>query len=152
MYKFPSASISLTRLVLFATLMLNLGEAFGQDNASRTYQCAAKDAAAVEDNGTLNKDAPRAEADRKHFDRMVISVPSGHITYPSERRPEERIVQRTSVTDDYVLVSNIYFQRNRTAANATTDFIRLHAPAGKQATFMAFQLSSLVTGTCDVLP
>jgi len=75
MHKFPSPPISLaTALVLFATLTLNLGEAFGQDNTGRTYQCAAKDAVAVEDNGSLNKDAPRADAARKHFDQMIISV------------------------------------------------------------------------------
>lgn len=79
MYKFPSPSISIARVVLFAMLTLNLEAAFGQDDAGKTYLCTAKDAVGVEDNGTLNKDDPGAKADRKHFDRMVISVPSGHI-------------------------------------------------------------------------
>ena len=152
MYKFPSASIFITRLVIFATLTLNLEDAFGQDNASRTYQCAAKDAVAVEDNGTLDKSDPGAEVRRQHFDRMVISVPSGHITYPSTDIREDRIVQMTGVAEDYVLISSLYFRRNKTAANATTDFIRLRTAIGQpQATFTAFQLSYLVTGTCDIV-
>ena len=60
-------------------LTLNLEAAFGQDNASKTYRCTAKDAAAVKDNGTLDKSDPGAEISRQHLDRMVISVPSGHI-------------------------------------------------------------------------
>lgn len=133
-------------------LTLNLEAAFGQDDAGKTYLCTAKDAVGVEDNGTLNKDDPGAKADRKHFDRMVISVPSGHITYPSDLIREDRTVQRTNVGNDYVLISSFHFRRNKTAANATTDFIRLRIAAGRsQATFIAFQLSYLVTGTCDVV-
>jgi len=149
MSEFPSPPVSVTRaLVLFVMLT---GAAFGQDNASKTYQCSAKDAVSVEDNGTLNKDA-NAEASRKRFDRMIITVPSGRITYGSHVL-ETRVAQRSNYSDDYVLISGFYFQRNRTAANATTDFIRLHTAADKpQATFVAFQLSYLVTGTCDIVP
>jgi hypothetical protein len=79
--------------------------------------------------------------------RLVLSSLSS-----SSTSREERIVQRTSVTDDYVLISSLYFRRNKTAANATTDFILLHTATGKpQATFTAFQLSYLVTGTCEIL-
>ena len=153
MYNFPLRSISITRaLVLFAMLTLNLGAAFGKASASKTYRCTAKDAVAVEDNGTLDKSDPGAEVRRQLFDRMVISVPSGHITYPSTDIREDRIVQMTGVAEDYVLISSLYFRRNKTAANATTDFIRLRTATGQpQATFTAFQLSYLVTGTCELL-
>jgi len=133
-------------------LTLNLGAAFGRD-ATKTYRCTAKDAVAVEPDGTLNKEDPGAKIGREHFDQMVISVPSGNITYPSSDIREERIVQRTSVADDYVLISSLYFRRNKGAANAITDFIFLRTATGKpQATFSAFQLSYLVTGTCDIVP
>ena len=153
MYKFPLQPISTARaLVLFAMLTLSLQAAFGQDNASKTYRCTAKDAVVVEDDGTLSKDDPRAEIGRQHFDRMVISVPSGHITYPSSNIQEDRTVQRTSVADDYVLIPSLYFRRSKTAANATRDYIVLRTATGKpQATFMAFSLSDLVTGTCEMV-
>ena len=110
------------------------------------------DAVVVEDNGTLDKDDPRAEIGRKHFDRMVIDIASGDISYPGSGILENRVVQRTSVAGDYVLISSLYFRRNKTAANATTDFILLRTATGKpQATFTAFQLSHLVTGTCDIV-
>jgi len=153
MYNFPLRSISITRaLVLFAMLTLNFGAAFGRNDVNKTYRCTAKDAVGIQDNGTLDKSDPGAGIGRKHFDRMIISVPSGHITYPDSLMQEDRVVQMTSVTDDYVLISSLYFRRNKTAANATTDFIRLRTATGKpQATFTAFQLSYLVTGTCEIL-
>jgi hypothetical protein len=153
MYKFSSQPISIMgALVLFAMLTLNLGAAFGRNDPSKTYRCTAKDAVGIQDNGTLDKSDPGAEIRRQHFDRMVITVPSGHITYPDSLMRENRVVQRTSVAGDYVLVASLYFQRKKTAANATTDFILLHTATGKlQATFMAFQLSYLVTGTCDIM-
>jgi hypothetical protein len=150
MRKLPSPPIAFAgALVLFAMLTLNLEAAFGRDT---TYRCTVKDAVGVQADGTLNKDDPRAKAAREHFDRMALDVPGGDITYPTEGRRENRVVQRTSVRGDYVLVSDFYFGRNKTAANATTDFIRLHIPADNlQAIFAAFQLSSLVTGTCDIV-
>jgi hypothetical protein len=153
MYKFPSRSTSISRaLILFAMLTLNFGVAFGRDDPGKTYRCTAKDAVGIQDNGTLDKSDPGAEIRRQHFDRMIISVPSGHITYPESTTREERVVQRTSVADDYVLVPSVYFRRKKTAANATTDFILLHTATGKpQATFIAFQLTYLVTGTCDIV-
>ena len=153
MDKFPSPPISIAcALVLFAMLTLNLGAAFGRE-ATKTYRCTAKDAVGVQPNGTLDKDDPGAKFSREHFDRMVIDVQSGNITYPSSGIRENRVVQRTSVADDYVLIPSLYFRRNKGAANATTDFIFLRTATGKpQATFSAFQLSYLVTGTCDIVP
>jgi hypothetical protein len=133
-------------------LTLNFGVAFGRNDPGMTYRCTAKDAVGIQDNGTLNKSDPGAGIRRQHFDRMIISVPSGHITYPESTTREERVVQRTSVADDYVLVPSVYFRRKKTAANATTDFVLLHTATGKpQATFIAFQLTYLVTGTCEIL-
>jgi len=154
MRKFPSQPVSIaSALVLFAMLTLNLAAAFGQDNATRTYQCSSKDAVVIEDNGTLTKGDLRAEAFRDYFDQMIITVPSGHITYASSHISEDRVVQRTTVADDYVLIPSLQFRRKRTAANATTDFILLRTATGKpQATFVAFHVSRLVTGTCAIMP
>jgi hypothetical protein len=44
------------------------------------------------------------------------------------------------------------FQRKKTIAKASTDFIRLRIQTTRepQVTFAAFSLSQLVTGTCDL--
>jgi len=140
-------------LVLLEMLTLNLGAAFAQDNASRIFRCTAKDAVGVQNNGTLDKSDPGVKISRRHFDQMVISVPKGRVTYPDTGVWEERVVERTSVADDYVLVPSLYFRRYHTAANATTDFIRLRTATGEpHVTFTAFRMSYLVTGTCDIVP
>ncbi|HEY1474657.1 MAG TPA: hypothetical protein VGF53_11305 [Pseudolabrys sp.] len=151
MSKFSSQPMtSALALVLFAVLVLNFATAFGREK-DKTYRCTAKDAVAVQADGSLTKDDPGADIRRKHFDQMVIDLPGGDITYPSELKRENRVVQRTGALEDYVLVSKVYFGRNKGAANATTDFIRVHFPTGKsQALFVAYQLSYLVTGTCDI--
>ena len=140
-------------LVLLEMLMLNLEAALAQDNASRIFRCTVKDAVAVQNNGTLDKSDPGAKISRRHFDQMVISVPKGRVTYPDSGVWEERVVERTSVADDYVLVPSLHFRRYHTAANATTDFIRLRTATGEpHVTFTAFRMSYLVTGTCDIVP
>lgn len=153
MTKFPVLLVSIVRWpALVAMLALTFGPAFGQDSASKTYRCSTKDAVVVQDDGTLNKNDQGARDAREHFDRMVITVPSGHVTYPDSAVRENRVVQRTDVGNDYVLISSAYFQRKKAAANATTDFIRLVPVKGKpQALLIAFQLSYLVTGTCDIV-
>jgi hypothetical protein len=120
--------------------------------SATTYRCTAKDAVAIEGDGTLAKNDPGAEIDRKHFDKMAIDIASGDISYPSEAVLEKRVVQRAGVSGDYVLLPSFTFRRNKTGANATTDFIRLHLGTDKsQATFRAFSLSYLVTGTCEIV-
>jgi len=151
MYTLPSYPISFMRaFVLFAMLTWSLEAAFGRDDTSKTYRCTAKDAVSVQDDGTLNKEI--GEHRRKYFDGIVIDISTGDITYPSNGIREKRVVQKTGAdANHYVLVPSLSFRRNKTAANATTDFIRLDVRTGQpQATFMAFSLSYLVTGTCEI--
>jgi hypothetical protein len=142
-------------VVLFA--LLASGAAFGRDPAGKTYRCTAKDAVSLEDNGTLEKN-PIGDARRKYFDGMVINIVNGEIAYPSGGQREKRDVQVANVvgeTDvrDYVLIPDTAFQRKKTIAKASTDFIRLRVQPGRepQATFVAFSLAQLVTGTCDIV-
>jgi hypothetical protein len=152
MYKLPSQPISIMcALALIAMPTFDAGAAFGR-NADKTYRCTAKDAVGIEDNGTLAKNDPGAEIHRKHFDKMVIDVVSGDISYPSDGILENRVVQRAGASGDYVLLPSFSFRRSKTAANATTDFIRLHIGTSEpQATFRAYSLSYLVTGTCEIV-
>jgi hypothetical protein len=152
MCKLPSQPISITfALAVVAILILDSGAAFGRD-ADKIYRCTAKDAVGIEDDGTLAKNDPGAEFHRNHFDKMTIDVVSGHISYPSNAILENRFVQRAGVSGDYVLLPSFSFRRSKTAANATTDFIRLHIGTSEpQATFRAYSLSYLVTGTCEIV-
>jgi len=149
MCKFSSQPISIMRaFVLLAMLTLNLEVAFGRDDTSKTYRCTAKDSVSVQDNGTLTKGI--GEVHRKYFDGIVIDILTGDVTYPSTGIRENRVVQMTGAdANDYVLIPSSTFRRKKTAANAVTDFIRLDA-SKPQATFMAFSLSDLVTGTCEI--
>ena len=148
---FASSGVFIIRaFVLLAILTMNFGMAFGRDDTGKTYRCTARDSVSVQDDGTLTK--AFSEVHRKHFDGIVIDISTGDITYPSTGIRENRIVQKTGADpNDYVLLPSTVFRRKKTAANAATDFIRLDARPGKpQATFMAFSLQELVTGTCEV--
>ena len=151
MYTSSWQSISIMRaFVLFATLTLNFGLAFARDDASKTYRCITKDAVSILQDGTLNKDVGKAIPEV--FDKIVIDVSSGHITYPSVGKRSEWVVEKTSANDnDYVLFPN--FSRRidkRTVANAVTQFIRLRA-GEPQPRFIAITLSYLMTGTCALV-
>ena len=137
-------------LVLFAVVALDLGAAFGRD---KTYRCTAKDAVSILQDGTLNKEAGKTF--HEVFNNIVIDVSNGHITYPNVGKWEKWTVETTSVDDnDYVLFPS-HSRRidKKTVANAVTHFIRLRAATGElpQPRFMAFTLSYLVTGTCDIV-
>jgi hypothetical protein len=153
MRKFPLPPISIVCAFVFCALPTShVGAAFGRD-ASATYRCTAKDAVGIEENGRLDKSDPGADIRRQHFDGVTITVPHGDITYPSDGVQENRVVQKAGVSGDYVLLPSFTFRRNKTGANATTDFIRLHVGTGQpQAHFVAFSLTYLVTGTCEVVP
>ncbi len=140
-------------LAISLVLMAALAGSFGRADEATTYRCTAKDAVGIEPDGTLDKNNPGAEIKRKHFWRVVIDVRSGRISFPESGTLEKRVVQKTSVFGDYALFPSVIFRRNKTAANATTDFILIHASDGqKQPIFRAYSLTYLVTGTCELVP
>jgi hypothetical protein len=144
--------ISMIRaFVLFAMLTLNLGVAFGRNDASKTYRCTAKDAVSLQDNGTVDRDSI-AKAYRKNLDGIIINTLTGALTYASGSQDIWRVVQEGNSANDHVLIPRIFFQEaNKAAATAATDFIRVRAWSGQpHVTFMAFSLSVLVTGTCEI--
>ena len=135
-------------LIVFAILTLNLAVAFAQDETSKTYRCAAKDAVSVLDDGTLSKEVGKAVA-LKVYDKIVINVSNGNITLPSFMKVQEWIVEKTAVNkNDYVLFPKP--TQKAIVANAVAHFIRLNAGL-PQPIFAAVALSYLVTGTCDII-
>ena len=153
MYKSPLRPISIMcAFVLFAMLTLNFGVAFARDETSKTYRCTTKDAVSILQDGTLNKEVGKAALE--YFDKIVINISNGNITFPSVGKVEEWIVEKISGgDDDYVLFKNSSRRIDKkTVANAVTRFIRLRAATGDpQPRYMVFTLSYLVTGTCAIV-
>ena len=139
-------------LALLALAALATAASAQADKSAKGYRCAAKDAVRLQDDGSLGKDL--AEVERNRFDGVVIDTLTGAISYADGKREIWEIVQDGGSENDHVLVQRSDYPRNvkRMAADAATDFIRIRAWDRKpQSTFMAFALSTLVTGTCDIL-
>lgn len=142
-------------LFLLAMLTLDLGVALAQNNNSTAYRCTAKDAVTIRDDGTFDKD-PIAEARRKYYDKIVINPLTGAITHPNDGSRENWRAIQEAGTNDYVLIpekiSGVSLRAQKDVATAVTDFIRVRAGTNEpQVTFIAFSLSNLVTGTCEIV-
>jgi len=154
MHRYERLSFSIIgAFALAAALTFSSSEALGSGASSTIYRCTAKDAVGIEPDGTLSKQDPGADIKRKEFWRIVIDVHSGDVSFPEAGKLETQVVQRADASGDYVLFPKYAFRRNKTAANATTDFIRLHVGGDKEpVTFRAYSLTYLVTGGCEVVP
>jgi hypothetical protein len=142
-------------LLLFAMLTLDLGVALGQNDDSTAYRCTAKDAVTIRDDGTFDKD-PIAEARRMYYDKIVINPLTGTITHPNDGSRENWRAIQEAGTNDYVLIPekipDVSLRAQKDAATAVTDFIRVRAGTNEpQVTFIAFSLSNLVAGTCEIV-
>jgi hypothetical protein len=140
---------------LLAVLTLDLGVALGQNDDSTAYRCTAKDAVTIRDDGTFDKD-PIAEARRKYYDKIVINPLTGAVTHPNDGNRENWRAIQEAGTNDYVLIPekipDVSLRAQKDAATAVTDFIRVRAGTNEpQVTFIAFSLSNLVIGTCEIV-
>lgn len=133
-------------LAAAAVLTINMPVAIARDDTGKVYRCETKDAVGMQKDGTLSK--LLGEATLKPFDKIVIDVESGHISYPSSGTREEWIVQKPgSDDDDYVLFPSAARRFRMTAARAVTHFIRVRT-ADTPPHFILVTLSYLVSGTC----
>lgn len=133
-------------LVALAVLALNVPAAVARDETGKVYRCETKDAVSLQQDGTLSKLI--GEAALKSFDKIVIDLASGHISYPSSGTREEWIVDKPGGgDDDYVLFPGSARRAGKTPARVVTHFIRLRTD-GPQPRFILVTLSYLVSGTC----
>ena len=133
-------------LAAIAILTLNVPAAIARDDTGKVYRCETKDAVSVQKDGTLSK--LLAEGVLKPFDKIVIDVESGHISYPSSGTREEWIVQKPgSGDDDYVLFPSSARRFGMTPARVVAHFIRLRT-GDTPPRFILVTLSYLVSGTC----
>ena len=150
-----SVKLLLTWLLL-ASGIVSAGAA--SSAPSKVYRCFAKAAVHLQDNGTLATDGV-AEHKRKTFNGIIIDTLTGALTYPDGERHVWEVVQKGSGINDHVLAPrfrrpgpNLQEHVNEAAASGATFFIRVRAwDSEPQATFMAFELSTLVTGTCEIV-
>ena len=125
-----------------------------------TYRCSVKDVVLLEDNGQLGKAAGNFP---KMMDGIIIDTLTGAVTFPfyegsGDSRQVWRIIQNGNAKNDYVLVRKT-LNWERTVANidniatdAATEFIRIRAwNELPQVTFISFDLSTLWSGTCEVV-
>ena len=138
--------------------------AFGATDAGKTYRCTAKDAVSLQDDGTLGKDMTTEES-RKRLDGIIIDTLTGALTYPGGRREIWHVVQKGNVNKDYVLLPPylpkaagyvllppFLFNPQEAAKTGATNFIRVRDwSSDPRVKFMVFELSILVTGTCEVV-
>ncbi len=128
-----------------AMLALNLSAAFAQE----TYRCRANDAVSIMKDGTLDK--LTGKAGLKMFDKVVFDIPNGNITFPGTLEHEKWAVEKTTLGNDYVLFPRTAFHLGHSVADGVTTFIRLQVVPNEQPRFMAFVLSYLIAGTCELL-
>jgi hypothetical protein len=129
--------------VCVALLVTSASAVYARDEQNKTYRCRARDAVSITQDGTLDKAIGKVAL--KAFDQVVFDIPSGHITFPATGENKVWTVEKTTVDNDYVL-----FPLKRSVADGVTTFIRLHLAPNEKPRFMAFTLSYLVAGTCDL--
>ena len=134
-----------------ALLTLNSAVTSARDNVLN-YRCAAKEGVSIREDGTLDKLVGKVA--QEHFDKVVIEIPAGHVTFPSTGTREEWFVEQTSAkANDFVLYPKLSRRIGHTVANAVTHFIRLRAAVDDaQPRFMAVTLSYIATGICEIVP
>lgn len=145
--------ISTTHMLVALTCITVGQSALAKDESSTTYRCHTKDAVSILQDGTMNKLV--GEVAKKDFDKIVIDVASGHITFPYSGRRKEWIVEQADQLADereYVLYPPAARHSHHTTANAMTHFIRLRvSKLDRQPRYLVFTLSYIVTGTCELL-
>ena len=150
------ASRLMRSTVLIAAMMLSSNLVFAQ-NAYKIYRCIAKDAITLQDDGSLGGREFSKKARSSYFRPFMIDTLTGAISYSDGTRVIWRIIQKGNSENDHVLTDPhplIPENPERAAlAGAATDFIRLRDwPENPRVTFLAFSLSTFVSGTCEVVP
>src|SRR5690349_9030473 len=107
-FKHPNHAMcaaALQLLLISALVTANFDVAFARNDV-RTYRCTAKEGVSILEDGTLDKMIGTIA--QKHFDKVVIEIPTGHVTFPSEGTRAEWIVEQTSADkNDYILYPKV---------------------------------------------
>lgn len=150
-----SQTILMRGTVLIAATMLSSNLALAQ-NAYKIYRCIAKDAVTLQDDGSLGGRESSRKSHSFYFSPFMIDTLTGAISYSGGKRVIWRIIQKGNSENDHVLTDPPAFdtrEPEKALADAATDFIRVRDwPSKPRVTFLAFALSTFVSGTCEVVP
>jgi hypothetical protein len=149
----PKQPTPITYMLVALTGMIVGQHALAKDEGGATYRCHTKDAVSILQNGTMNKVV--GEAAKKDFDKIVINVATGDITFPFTAQVKKWIVEQADALPDeheYILYPQAARHFRHTTANAMTQYIRLHvSKRDPQPRYLVVTLSYIVTGTCELL-
>src|SRR5262249_43614403 len=151
MFRFRARSIRRAVALVAIVIIRTSDLAVAQNVSGKLYRCISKDAVVLQDNGSLGR-YTASEFSRKLYDGIVIDTLTGAITWAgaSGTRQLWRVVGKGGDYNDHILIPEPPFSGLDLAPIAATDFIRVRDWAqNKQVTFLAFALSTLVTGTCE---
>jgi hypothetical protein len=154
----PSLAVEIASIAVASAQPADRGQKF-----NKIYRCIAKEAVTGQDDGTLGGRDFSRRAHRDFFSAFMIDTLTGAVSYSIEGRDREiwNIVQKGTDENDHVLtfrfVNRNYDNAEKDGllthlADATMRFIRVRDWKEKpRVTFMAFDLSTLVSGTCEIV-
>jgi hypothetical protein len=145
-----------TSLLVGAQLAYAAGAQAGSGiSIPKIYRCAARDAVTLENStGELGRDGT-SEFQRKMHDGIIIDTSAGALLFPDGIRAHWNVIQKGTNENDHVLVPPFPESNDvtRQIAAAATDSIRVRdwGKDNESIKFIAFELSTLITGTCEVV-
>jgi len=154
--------------ILITAALLAVTVATANANDAKIYRCKVADVVNVDDDGRLRPDNNPRHILRQLYDGVIVDTMTGAVTYPvstsypKSERTVWTIVQHGDHANDHVLIPrsalvvNPLSERDTQLRIATTDFIRIRdwspQPTGKVALhFMAYSLSNMASGPCEVV-
>jgi hypothetical protein len=117
----------------------------------RTYRCKVVDVVSLAEDGRLRADNNPKTVIRQFYDGAIIDTLTGAVTYRDGTRTVWKVIQKGNFENDYVLAPDVPDDKQFAAA-AATDFIRVRAwKENPTVRFLAFELSTLASGHCEVV-
>ena len=135
---------------LFFTFLLSPHPGYTSP-AAKMYRCHVKDMVSLQDDGMLGKDGSSKFYIRE-YDGIIVDTLTGVITYADGRRERWKIIQHGNNENDRVLIPSQLTNPDELIRAAATDFIRVRDwPHKAPPKWIAFALSTLITGLCEAL-
>jgi hypothetical protein len=113
----------------------------------KTYRCKVADVVRLDD-GRLHSDTNPKDILRQRFDGVIIDTLTGAVTYPDGGREVWNVVQPGNIGNDHVLTRPTAPDLSPDRIKAT---IRIRAWKETPVQLLAFDLSGVATGPCEVV-
>lgn len=131
----------MVRLIIAALVSL---VAIHQAAAADLLKCKALDSVSIDAGGMLSRDDGSSKFGMRQFASFIADLDTGRIRGAGQEN--WIVVQEGDGANDTVLIGHNATQ------SAATGFIRFRQWTGQEVpTFIAYQLSTITTGTCEVM-